>query len=56
MRFMYAISEGLRIEDMEQTMRDMLGIMCRSYGEGKPVGESDVHMTIDHLKDLGVMP
>lgn len=56
MRFEYAISEGLRIEDMEQTMRDMLGIMCRSYGEGKPVGESDVYMTMDHLKDLGVIP
>ncbi len=56
MRFMYAMCEGLRVEDMEQTMRDMFGIMCRSYGEGKPVGESDVYMAMDHLKDLGVIP
>ncbi len=56
MKFIYAISEALRIEDMEQTMRDMLGIMCRSFGEGKPASEHDVDLTMDHLKDLGVMP
>lgn len=56
MRFEYVISEGLRIEDMERTMRDMLGIMCRSYGEGKPMDESDVYMAMDRLKDLGVIP
>lgn len=56
MRFKYAISERLRIEEMEQVMRDMLGIMCRSFGEGKPVGEHDVNLTIGQLEDLGVMP